>query len=163
ICLKGLRKETRQRYGSALELANDLRRFLDGKPIQARPVSSWERAWKWARREPTKAAAIGAVLFALVASAAGMLFFGLYKQQQATALTDKLERQKGVRHKLDQQRRAAEEAETANRFADAKQHWNQALVLLDGDPDAFDDELPLRLQEGLARAQRNWEEQETVL
>jgi WD40 repeat protein/serine/threonine protein kinase len=52
ICLKCLRKEPRQRYTSAQELADDLQRFLDHKPIQARPATIWERGRKWIRRHP---------------------------------------------------------------------------------------------------------------
>ncbi len=56
ICLKCLRKEPARRYASAEELAEDLRCYLVGRPIKARPVPPWERAWKWCRRRPAAAA-----------------------------------------------------------------------------------------------------------
>jgi eukaryotic-like serine/threonine-protein kinase len=53
ICLKCLRKEPSARYATALELATDLQRFLDGEPIQARRAGLLERSVRIARRHPT--------------------------------------------------------------------------------------------------------------
>ncbi len=58
ICLKCLEKEPRRRYGTALELADDLNRFRAGRPILARPVPIGIKIWKWARRKPSTATAL---------------------------------------------------------------------------------------------------------
>jgi serine/threonine protein kinase len=62
ITLKCLQKEPTKRYGTAAGLADDLQRFLTDRPILARPVPSWEKALKWAKRRPAWAALIGIVV-----------------------------------------------------------------------------------------------------
>ncbi len=60
ICLKCLNKPPAQRYASAAELADDLRRFLANEPIRARPATAWDRVTKWRRRNPRVALALAA-------------------------------------------------------------------------------------------------------
>ena len=64
VCLKCLRKDPRHRYRSALELAEDIQRFLCDEPVRARPVRTTEKLWRWVRRHPAAAGLLGAGLLA---------------------------------------------------------------------------------------------------
>lgn len=74
ICLKCLEKEPARRYTSAAALADDLEAWRDRRPIAARPVPTWERAWMRARRRPALAGLLGFSAAALV----GLLIGGVY-------------------------------------------------------------------------------------
>jgi WD40 repeat protein/tRNA A-37 threonylcarbamoyl transferase component Bud32 len=61
ICLKAMAKEPTRRFATAKDLADDLRRFLAGDPIRARPMGRLERSLRWVRRHP-ELTAIAALL-----------------------------------------------------------------------------------------------------
>jgi hypothetical protein len=69
ICLKAMAKEPPRRYASAAALAADLRRFLGGHAIEARPVGNAERLLRWGKRNPSLATAGGVACAALMAVA----------------------------------------------------------------------------------------------
>ncbi|MBI2479119.1 MAG: DUF4154 domain-containing protein, partial [Planctomycetia bacterium] len=66
ICLKCMEKDRARRYPTAGEVAADCRRYLNGHPITARPVSRTERGWRWCKRNPVFAS-FGAILLTLSA------------------------------------------------------------------------------------------------
>ncbi|MGI8978471.1 MAG: protein kinase domain-containing protein [Pirellulaceae bacterium] len=76
ICLKCLEKSPLKRYRSATEVADELRRFLEGEPSHARPTSRYDRAARWCRRRPLAAALLATtaslLVTTLVATAVGL-------------------------------------------------------------------------------------------
>ena len=85
ICLKCLHKDPQKRYSTAEELAKDLDRYREGKPIKARPTPLWEHGHKWARRRPAVALAVAVSLVAFLGLTAGMIAH----QQRRNAFVDK--------------------------------------------------------------------------
>jgi tetratricopeptide (TPR) repeat protein len=132
VCLKGLRKDARQRYTTAQELADDLQRWLDGRPIVARPVSRWERAWKWARRRPALAGLAAAVLVACLAGTASAVLYGLYESQNARAREHEAQASRDVQDLYVR----GQQAEADGRFDQAQEHYVQALGTLNTEPGA---------------------------
>ena len=66
ICLKCLEKDRRHRYGTAQKLAEELRRFLDGLPIEARPINAFSRGWRWCKRNPVLAGLCATLVITLI-------------------------------------------------------------------------------------------------
>jgi tetratricopeptide (TPR) repeat protein len=100
ICLTCLQKSPGKRYASALALAEDLRRFLDGEPITARPVGRGERLWRWCRRNPRLAVLSGTVVLLLVA-------WGITSSALAWSLKRQKDETERARVEADENARAA--------------------------------------------------------
>lgn len=88
ICLKCLEKDPVSRYQSADEVVAELKRFLAGEPVLARPVSRTERLWRWCKRHPvfpSLLATLVAVL--LVVYPVGWILFETAYRQSERAFT----------------------------------------------------------------------------
>src|SRR5262249_32938045 len=66
ICHKAMKKNAEQRYETAHELADDLRRWLGNEPTRARPAWPVRKTWLWAKRNKGWAAAIAVGVLAFV-------------------------------------------------------------------------------------------------
>jgi serine/threonine-protein kinase len=72
VVTKAMCKDPAGRYETAQHFADDLRRFLEGRPIAARPIGPLERSWRWCRRRPLPAGLTAGLVVALVAGVAGV-------------------------------------------------------------------------------------------
>jgi WD40 repeat protein len=114
ICLKCLQKEPARRYASALELAEDLRRYLRGESILARPTSVAERVWRWCRRKPALATASGLAVLVLLAAAGSAISYSFALQQSRAAgrLRNEQKQTQDALHEAEVQRSLAQQLST---------------------------------------------------
>jgi hypothetical protein len=99
---KAMAKDPAGRYLSAQHLADDLNRFLEGRPVAARPAPPWERAIKWARRRPTLTAPFLAVH--LLAVALAVLGIWSYQRISREAEADRSRAELASRARAESQR-----------------------------------------------------------
>jgi hypothetical protein len=162
VCLKGLRKDARQRYATAQDLADDLQRWLGGRPVLARPVPGWERAWKWARRRPALAGLAAAALVAVLTGTASAVLYGLYERQKADyehQKADAREREAEGSRTVQDLFAAGKQAEDDGHFDQAKERYDQALGTLNAVPGAAGEEMRRLLTNGLDRVSERLREQ----
>ncbi len=114
-CLKAMAKSPGRRYAIAAEFAADLRRFLNGEPILARPVGRGEKARKWVRRNKVVAGLAGAVILTLTVGIIGVGYFAFAEQERA--------------HELDQARQ--EEGKRADELDAALKKANEQRYISD--------------------------------
>jgi serine/threonine protein kinase len=96
IVLKAMAKEREDRYATARELAEDLKRFLENRPIRARPPSLLDRLTRWSRHHrPAVAAAFLILILAVVALGAGTLL--VTREQRRVIRESLMQKQQQVR------------------------------------------------------------------
>ncbi len=152
ICLKCLDKDPARRYPSAAALAEDLRRFLDGEAIAARPTSWLERAAKWTRRHPAQATLLACVLLVGGAAAAAApihIHFLQTKVQEGQAEIERLHRV-NLRERVQRLLVQAKSARDRNEWQDARMRFTEILDSLDAHEDGVDEDLRLRGEEARA-------------
>jgi serine/threonine-protein kinase len=121
ICLKCLQKEPSKRYGDCFELAEDLRRFLAGEPIRARPVGPVERLGRWCQRNPKLAGATATILLLLLVVSVGSTWAAftirakkeLAEQNEKKALASEKVAQDNEQKARASEKRAQQQAELA--------------------------------------------------
>jgi WD40 repeat protein/serine/threonine protein kinase len=87
ICSKAMAKVPAWRYATALDLAQDLRRYLDRRPVLARHTGRPEQLWRWCRRNPLLAAVSGLAAAAAIGCIALLIVFAIHKAQSVDSLT----------------------------------------------------------------------------
>lgn len=128
ICLRAMAKEPGRRYPTAAALADDLRRYLDGRPILARPVGPLERAGLWAKRRPAVAGLLALLAAVLAVSLPGLTL--LWLQARGAKQEVETERDRVVRAKdqSDRDRDAARRHLYATRASLMQLAWRNRAI-----------------------------------
>ncbi len=118
IALKCLEKSMPRRYTTAQAMADDLQRYLDGRPILARPVGRWEHAWRWCRRQPVVAGLATAVAVTLVAGTVISSIFAVKASTEKDRANDNAKQAATEKDRANENaKRADQKAEEAYRNA----------------------------------------------
>jgi serine/threonine protein kinase len=122
ICLKAISKELHQRYRNAQAFADDLARFLEGRPIEARPISWLRKLSLWIKRNPQLSLALGLFLATVVIGSGTIAYLWQRSRTNefvALSLAEKLEQSRQrMRQSVDQFQRRV--------FSKEALHWQMS-------------------------------------
>jgi serine/threonine protein kinase/WD40 repeat protein len=151
VVLKAMAKAPADRYASGRELADDLKRFLNGEAVKARRVSVVGKAWRWAKRNPAVATLLAAVLLVFAGGAGLSAYYAgqaAHRERDALAnealanqradeaktlneqLGETLNNLNVEKQKVDAEKRKVDDANRANRRLLYAAHVNLAGVAL---------------------------------
>lgn len=152
ICLKCLDKDPARRYKSAGDLRDDLKRFLNDEPVQARRISRTARFGRWCRRRPAVASLIAALLIAIGVGGYGMT--REYRRANSERITAIAERDRSLRllaqahnlldklHKVGEElRRDAKTAPKGREILQETVGYYQTLLTESGNDPIFQSEI----------------------
>jgi len=111
ICLKCLEKDPHRRFQTAGELAAELRRFLNGEPVQSRPVGRPEHLWRWCKRRPVTASLLLALFLSLTTGLVTSTYFAFEAAFKAREAFELAETNEELAEQERMARRTAEEQE----------------------------------------------------
>jgi serine/threonine protein kinase/WD40 repeat protein/Flp pilus assembly protein TadD len=74
VVLKAIARDPAHRYQTPAEMAEDLKRFVEDRPVRARRISETERLWRWCRRNPLPASLLAGIVLVFLIGFAGVFW-----------------------------------------------------------------------------------------
>jgi WD40 repeat protein/serine/threonine protein kinase len=152
VVLKAIARDAAHRYQTPAEMAADLKRFVEDRPVRARRASGAEKLWRWCRRNPLPASLLAAILLVFLTGFAGVVWQwrlaatarddAKKREEEAVAARNETRRaQDGavthLYHALVEQARALRESRATGYRAEAWSLLHQALELQTPDRDVM--------------------------
>ncbi len=129
LCLKCLEKDPAKRVESAEALVEELERYLSGRPIRSRPVSQFEHAWRWCRRNPAFAGFGSLLVVVLLSLAIGGPLVAAYQSQlknnELTAKRQAEDLAKEMKGLADEKTALAQMESKARAIAETQLYYSQ--------------------------------------
>jgi tetratricopeptide (TPR) repeat protein len=126
VVLKAIARDPAHRYQSPADMADDLKRFVEDRPVRARRASEAEKLWRWCRRNPLPASLLAAVLLVFLTGFAGTTWGLIEARRQEKIARDEATEKERARQAEAEQRSAAEvQKEKALQAAAAEKSANQ--------------------------------------
>jgi serine/threonine protein kinase/WD40 repeat protein/tetratricopeptide (TPR) repeat protein len=130
VVLKAIARDPAHRYETPADMAEDLKRFVEDRPVRARRVSEMEKLWRWCRRNPLPASLVAGIVLMFLAGFVGVAW---QWREAETARQD----EKGQHARADALRQGAENArDEANQTRNASARQAAGLLLDRGIEDA---------------------------